>query len=178
MKTILFLFLTFFVLFFTACDLHDDMGCDPGPELVLDSTYWKSRDIAAKAWLLSYEGDYVFKYYQDTLSKPSFSKVTLNLKMKNDSTLLGTGKSFVNQYSVLFIYNKYKDRLQTEALSQTQLAGDSSLINEEELFLSLISQTFYVNRGSKDELLELVTSQLTLSNKYKILYFKKKSALN
>jgi heat shock protein HslJ len=98
--------------------------------------------------------------------------------MQNDSTLLGTGKSFVNQYSVLFIYNKYKDRLQTEALSQTQLAGDSSLINEEVLFLSLISQTFYVNRGSKDELLELVTSQLTLSNKYKVLYFKKKSAAN
>lgn len=182
MKTILFFSLTLFVLFFTACDgvgfLNPEMGCGAGPELVQDSIFWKNRALEAKARLLSYEGDYVFKSYEDTLSKPSFSKVTLNLKMQNDSTLLGTGKSFVNHYSVLFIYNKYKGLFQTEALSQTELAGDTSLMNEEVVFLNLMNQTTYVNLGGYYELLSLATSQRTPSNTFQTLYFKKKSASN
>lgn len=187
MKTILFFSLTFFVLFFTACDgagfLHPEMGCGAGSdiEMVRDSTFWKKQALEAKVRLLSYEGDYVFTSYENTLSKPSFAKVTLNLKMQNDSTLLGTGKSFVNQYSVLFIYNKYQGWIQTQALSQTELAGDINLMNEEATFLSLVNQTTYVNltiRGYNDELLALVTSQRTPSNTFQTLYFKKKSASN
>ncbi len=183
MKAILFFSLTLFVLFFTACDgigfLHDDIGCGgPDPEMLRDSTFWKKQALEAKARLLSYEGDYVFKSYEDTLSKPIFSKITLNLKMQNDSTLLGTGKSFVNQYSVLFIYNKYKGLFRTQALSQTELAGEASLMNEEGVFLNLINQTTYVNLGGYYELLSLATSQRTPSNTFQTLYFKKKSAAN
>jgi hypothetical protein len=181
MKTILFFSLTLFVLFFAACDLHDDMGCDAGPdiEMVRDSTFWKKQALEAKARLQSYEGDYVFmSYEEDTLSKPSFAKVTLNLKMQNDSTLLGTGKSFVNQYSVLFIYNKYRGWIQTQALSQTELAGEVSLMNEEVVFLNLINQTNYVNLGGYYWLLSLTTSQRTPSNTFQTLYFKKKRTSN
>ncbi len=183
MKTILFFSLTLFVLFFAACELNIDEPvpepmCSVLPPSVQDSTFWKKRADEVKVFMTSLEGDYVFQYYEDTLSKPSFAKVTLNLKMQNDSTLLGTGKSFVNQYSVLFIYNKYQGRFQTQALSQTELAGEASLMNEEGVFLNLINQTTYVNLGGYYELLSLATSQRTPSNTFQTLYFKKKSAAN
>ncbi len=175
MKTILFFSLTLFVLFFASCDgVIDepvpDRVCCVQPPLVRDSTFWKKRDVEVKAFVSSLEGDHVFQYYEDTLSKPSFSKVTLNLKIQNDSTLLGIGKSFVNQYSVLFSFNKYKNMFQTHSLSQTQLAGEASLMNEETVFFRLINKVSIIYFSANSQLLGLGALETQ-----KVLYFKKKS---
>jgi hypothetical protein len=181
MKAILFFSLTLFVLFFAACDgvIDEPMpepDCSGLPSMVQDATFWKKRADEVKVFMTSFEGDYVFQYYEDTLSKSSFSKVTLNLKMQNDSTLLGTGKSFVNQYSVLFIYNKYQGRFQTQALSQTELAGEASLMNEETVFLNLINKVNFLSfPDSKQRLvLGIVGNICSPSAADKVLYFKKK----
>ncbi len=183
MKTILFFSLTLFILFFAACDGVIDEPvpepmCSVLPPSVQDATFWKKRADEVKVFMTSFEGDYVFQYYEDTLSKSSFSKVTLNLKMQNDSTLLGTGKSFVNQYSVLFIYNKYTYRYQTQSLSQTELAGEASLMNDEAIFLNLIGRVNLLNFLDSKQRLVLGVFRIVCSPSAndKILYFKKKSA--